>query len=146
MKKIGEFNPRKFTLTIESWEGEDFSVSFDEGPDYWPVMHGLPLNLQNRLFYQSIADKLEDFAYKVIDQLQFIAVHFDEKGQPIESPDGWGYIFRGRWNGEPRWRLIGPDEKTLKRGGWKICKTAELPLNPDKSTVYIIVPPKEVEE
>lgn len=142
MNKTGAFNPRKFKLTIESWEGEDFSVTFDKGPDCWPVMHGLPLDLKNRMFYQDVADEIELFVNRVIDQMQFIATNFDEKGRGVE-PYGWGWIStRGR--SLPEWRLIDPRHISgMEADGWKVREVEHLPYqNPDTSTIYVIVPPK----
>lgn len=140
MKKTGAFNPRKFKLTIESWEGEDFSATFDKGPDCWPLVHGLPLDLKNRMFYQDMADEIERFAKRVIRQMQFIATRFDEKGRGVE-PYGSCWI---PTRGLPEWRLINPHYISgMEAEGWKVCEVEHRPYqNPDMSTIYVIVPPK----
>lgn len=142
MKKTGAFNPRKFKLTIESWEGEDFSATFDKGPDCWPLVHGLPLDLKNRMFYQDMADEIERFAKRVIRQMQFIATRFDEKGRGVE-PYGSCWI-PTRGGSLPEWRLINPHYISgMEAEGWKVCEVEHRPYqNPDMSTIYVIVPPK----
>lgn len=144
MNKTGAFNPRKFKLTIESWEGEDFTVTFDKGPDCWPVTHGLPLDLKNRMFYQDMADEIERFVERVIDQMQFIATSIDGKGRAVE-PYGWGWIST-RGGSLPEWRLIDSRHISgMEAEGWKVCEVEHLPYqNPDTSTVYVIVPPTEL--
>lgn len=146
MNKTGAFNPRKFKLTIESWEGEDFTVTFDKGPDCWPVTHGLPLDLKNRMFYQDMADEIERFVERVIDQMQFIATSIDGKGRAVE-PYGWGWI-PTRGGLLPEWRLIDPRHISgMEAEGWKVCEVEHLPYqNPDTSTIYVIVPPTELPE
>lgn len=144
MNKTGAFNPRKFKLTIESWEGEDFTVTFDKGPDCWPVTHGLPLDLKNRMFYQDMADEIERFVERVIDQMQFIATSIDGKGRAVE-PYGWGWIST-RGGSLPEWRLIDSRHISgMEAEGWKVCEVEHLPYqNPDTSTIYVIVPPTEL--
>lgn len=142
MKKTGAFTPKKFTLTIESAEGETFTVTFDEASDDSPITHGLRLDFRNRMLYEAIAEDVGRFADRVIDQLQFIATNFDGNGQGVE-PHGWGWITRGRGD-MPKWRLVEPNQvRPMEHIGWKVCETAELPSNPDEQTIYIIVPPKE---